>query len=466
MKPGHIRVFDGLRFSTQHMNHLQGSFHSAIEDIREIIGLGTVFYGFEVVREDRQTITVHPGLAFDYQKNRIVGDEPKTLTVEWAEATELYVYIKYEQVEEGVVEEEPTLIWDSCAVIIRPAPPAPGENLIAIAQLTRKPGDREMFEIIGLISSDREDEPGETEPGPQEEETAAQEETGEETNPITAETPSPAKNGQPEEPANETEEVEEVVTEVEEAEGKAPDHGESGQLKVRQGVERLPTEPEVQPEIHLGALLMEPLKKKLNHPEPSGSAWTGELIVPLAEKQVLLDSRVCSLSCHTIVNLNILRQTSDTAANPPVMGQRFQSTAHGEISIVNGQFSQFGLSTIQCYPSQSGTPPWWFSEFTQQGVAHVPMKQGGLGPPPGNTTNSGNGDILENLQFLVRIKEIEAPGFKIQCCLKWNGSAGAISKEMIKSFEKTKITLTWEVFQAWKSYDHDVDYTSKNQSIK
>ena len=79
MRPGQIRVFDGLRLTTEHLTHLQDALRSGVEDIREILGLGVVYRGFEVAAASETAITVQPGLAFDFQKNRLVADEPRPI---------------------------------------------------------------------------------------------------------------------------------------------------------------------------------------------------------------------------------------------------------------------------------------------------------------------------------------------------------------------------------------------------
>jgi len=154
MRPNHIHVFDGLRITTEHINHLQEAFHSAIQDMREILGLGSVYHGFEVSKEDNQTVTIQPGLAFDLQKNRIVCDEPKTLQIMFETDEEIkYVCIGYDQIQDGEVEGEFTLIWDSCSVTARDTMPEPEENLIAIAKLIKLPEAEDAdFEIVILMS--------------------------------------------------------------------------------------------------------------------------------------------------------------------------------------------------------------------------------------------------------------------------------------------------------------------------
>ena len=137
MRPGHLNVFDGLRMTTEHMNYLQGSFHSALQDLRGILGLGVVHKGLEVVVEG-SAVTVQPGLAFDGQGNRIVLDMPVTVELNFApgESTK-YVCVKYDQIEDGEVEGRFTLVWDSCGVVLLPALPSETDNLVPLARVDR-----------------------------------------------------------------------------------------------------------------------------------------------------------------------------------------------------------------------------------------------------------------------------------------------------------------------------------------
>lgn len=141
MKPGHLNVFDGLRITTEHMNYLQGSFQSAVQDLRGILGLGTVFEGFDVTVEGN-SVTVGPGLAFDQQKNRIVLDQPVTVELNFAaDENTKFVCVKYDQIEDGEVEGRFTLVWDSCAVVLEPALPDVADNLVPIARVDRVDGN-------------------------------------------------------------------------------------------------------------------------------------------------------------------------------------------------------------------------------------------------------------------------------------------------------------------------------------
>ncbi len=137
MKPGHLNVFDGLRMTTEHMNYLQGSFHSAVQDLRGILGLGTVHQGLEVVVEG-SAVTVQPGLAFDHQGNRIVLDTPVTVELNFAAGENTkYVCVKYDQIEDGEVEGRFTLVWDSCGVVVLSELPEVADNLVPLAHVDR-----------------------------------------------------------------------------------------------------------------------------------------------------------------------------------------------------------------------------------------------------------------------------------------------------------------------------------------
>ena len=161
MRPGHLNVFDGLRMTTEHMNYLQGSFHSAVQDLRGILGLGVVHKGLEVVVEG-SAVTVQPGLAFDRQGNRIVLDMPVTVEMNFAPGEDTkYVCVKYDQIEDGEVEGRFTLVWDSCGVVVLPELPDEGDNLVPLARVDRVGGNG-LVEVRGIPSEQSAKSPAET----------------------------------------------------------------------------------------------------------------------------------------------------------------------------------------------------------------------------------------------------------------------------------------------------------------
>ncbi|HYN82264.1 MAG TPA: hypothetical protein VES88_12230 [Gemmatimonadaceae bacterium] len=136
MQPRNIEVFDGLRITTDHFDHLQGSIHSALEDFRGILGLGRVHRGFGVTAVDEHSIQMDPGLAFDAQRRRVVSDEPVKLEVPAAIATApQFVCLSYDQGADGEVEGHLTRVWDSARIDIRATAPAATDDAIMIAEL-------------------------------------------------------------------------------------------------------------------------------------------------------------------------------------------------------------------------------------------------------------------------------------------------------------------------------------------
>jgi hypothetical protein len=242
MRPGQIRVFDGLRITTEHVNHFQASLHSAIHDIREILGLGMVYAGFDVAATDAQTITVQPGLAFDLQKNRIVSDEPQALEVSFEQNQDTaFVCAKYDQVEGGETEGRSTLIWDGCSLVVRPTLPTEADNLLVLARVTRAPDG--TLAVTDLTHGDPAQDP--------------------------------------------------TTEEVPDAETKPT----SAALIVKQGVLRLTSAPQGYP----GSSIAELVRSA-----PGGIVGSGrDLAVTLTSAQVPVSFPVASLSCHVLTSVRL-----------------------------------------------------------------------------------------------------------------------------------------------------------------
>ena len=154
MRPKQINVFDGLRITTEHLDHLQGAFLTGLQDLREAAGLGKIVRGFEVTVEGDGRVTVQPGLAFDLERNRISSDEPKSLDAAFQEGEEaLWLTIRYDQQETGEVEGKQTLIWDGCALELSPTEPSPDDLAITIARLARGDDGRPVVSAPGETPS-------------------------------------------------------------------------------------------------------------------------------------------------------------------------------------------------------------------------------------------------------------------------------------------------------------------------
>jgi hypothetical protein len=436
MKPGHIKFFDGLRITTEHMNHLQGSFHSGFQDIRQILGIGKVYYGFEVLPGDEQSVTIQPGLAFDYHKNRIACDETITLEVEFeSDENTKYVCVKYEQVEDGLIEGQATLIWDSCSALLREDVPEPEENLIPIAKLVRSENGDGTFEIISLLAREQDKEseeaaiqdqqPGEAEKDSENGEVLEEEEDFGEAG---TESASSASN------------EEESAAELTEGAASEPEHWS---LQVRQGVMRLAAEPGSQD--YLSTVVIQALTEKLIS---GGDSEQEELVFALAEREVALDFPISSLTCQTIISSTFSASQPEENEEPAPTGEEeeipspsrleFRSTARGEATFTGATIPQFGVSMLQIASDGAG---WWTSELTEQGIAHLPF----------NALLEGSRDvwdILQYLQLFVRIDRSDDQGFRIICNLLWKGE---ISEGIILKIRQYRFRFVWSTLIAWKA---------------
>ena len=397
MKPGHLNVFDGLRITTEHINYLQGSFHSAVQDIREILGLGAVYGGFDVVVEGN-SIRVNPGLAFDYKKNRIACDEPKTLKATFAPGeTVKYVCIKYDQIEDGEVEGRFTLVWDSCAVELRPTLPTASENLIAIAKVESvAQNGAGGLRLTSLIDDGKDD-----------------------TEQVAATPP----------PATETES--ETVSEKSPEPLPAPASVPTRITEVTQGVTRLaPVEGR---EKLTNTTIVESLFRTDN-PEANSSPLSlllSEVVVPISFPWL-------SLSCQTIASGKL------TVDGEPGSFS-FSTTAHGEVTAGEDAISQFGISTSLINSNAPG-PHSHLAELTETGIAHLPLRM--LGPPVKEENGAGSIGLLQHLELVIEVSAVDDKGFKITCSLR---RRGAVTNDEIKQIQNGFALFEWEALVAWKA---------------
>ena len=73
---------DGLRVTAQHLNHLEDSAQQAVGDLRRVLGLSRIGFGFRIeVAGDGKTATLSPGLAFTADGRRLSLDEGAALTI-------------------------------------------------------------------------------------------------------------------------------------------------------------------------------------------------------------------------------------------------------------------------------------------------------------------------------------------------------------------------------------------------
>lgn len=483
MRPAQIRVFDGLRLTTEHVNHLQDALRSSVEDLREIAGLGVVQRGFDVSAADDQSIVVQPGLAFDFHKNRVVFDEPRTVPVAFGRGEDSqFVCVEYEQAEDGKVEDQFTLIWDSGSVVLRPALPEPADNLIAIAELSKapdgsftiarlpRPGTETVTGAAGSVESDPLAGPAHELPG----DTAA---ATPPATPPAAGAPGASQNGAAASPGTGapaalptgtvpgvteadglTSTVEAASSDTSIAAATTEPSGpaevqspplEPARLLVRQGLERLGGEPGRGTD--LAALLIEPLRNTL---AAKGRATT-ELRLSLFDKEVAVGFPVVSLSCHAIVSATIgrtesLRMTPTSlpvAANvgPAIPGAgalaptRSSVVAQGEATFDASGVSQFGFSAMQSTRGDRAT-----CEAMEDGIVHLVFACQADGAPEPATMDA----IVQHLRLVIRVGAGVPDGYRLIGNLQWIGD---VSADTVTGVEAHKPILSWNGVFGWKA---------------
>ena len=388
MQPGHIRVFDGLRVSTEHLDHFQGSLHSALGDVRRILGLGRVHRGFAVTRGDGDQIAVQPGLAFDFAGNRLVSDEVVTLpAMPPIPGAPGHVCISYAQVEDGVVDGRPTLIFDSVTIEVRQARPKPGENVLVIALLVAD--DTAGFTVV---------DPQATANG----------------NGAAAGRGAPASGGNGARSAATNGTV-------------RPDGGAVSALGVRQGVLRLRGDDASRNALNVlrGAMSM----NARNDTAPAPSATLASVVLPVGFAPA-------SVSCHGAFEATL-------HAEVPV---RCRGMSHGDATLAGGAVAQQCVAQAELDVPGTRDVSLHASAVSQSYVAGVPfISRGGDddGAPPSIPI-----DVLRGLVLGIALGAATDTGVTLTCRLDWDGT---VTPEILDWLGASAPALSWSVDLAWKA---------------
>lgn len=426
MRPGHIRVFDGLRITTEHMNHLQGSFQSALQEIRQVLGLGRVHYGLEVLSHGKGGIVVQPGLAFDSNQNRLVLDEPRSLPVEFPEGhSSLYVCLKYDQMEDGKVEDHPTMIWDTCVLSLEPQLPDTKEALVCVARIEMLSGEDRVVKVIDLRTHDEkrtglgeggEGNEAKNEPGPNAGITIA-----------TSSADLAVGGGS----------LRAAIA-----------HVDALPFSYKQGVWKFkPSNVK-----DLQDVILEGLRGRLRG---AGRGSTEDIVVTIGESDASVGPDVLSVSCLSVlsVTLNIigsLGSPSFSAVTASALKDQdwlLLTTSQGEATVQADEVSQFGLSQIQYNQvSAGGVGPMGHAEFTEEALCVLPL--GILENLDIAESGKWILDVLRRIQLQIKILRKDDRSLKFGCNLIWQGG---VTENLVIMLEKQAIGFKWEGSVGWKS---------------
>ncbi len=385
MQPRNIEVFDGLRITTEHIDHLQGSIHSALADLRGIAGLARVHRGFEVSRVDAHSAQVEPGFAFDTHGRRIVSDEPVRLETPAAIATVIhYVCVAYEQGADGEVEGHATRIWDSAHVDIRAARPEPNDAIV-LAEL----------------------HPAEGEEG------------------FTVHPPAEPNAAAPSEPAPASE---------------TPIPGareESAKPVVQLGVVEVPS-----------AIVDAAVITRLAGAVRARVATPGEGVVfseRLTGTEALAGFTIQSVAVDATarVLLTLGPSASETAAGAPEpnVAWRIDASAHGQAVVADdGSLSQFGAG-LSALSGPAGQGRCAAGSFTDTGIL-----RSAVADAPRTNGDALLHAFLGGLGFTLRLVPRNGDGFGIDTIVEWSG---APSEEIAVWIEQNGGRLTWQAKLGW-----------------
>lgn len=428
MRPARIRVFDGLRVATEHIDHLQDGLQSSIQDLREAVGLGHVVRGFDVTVE-ANGVVVGPGLAFDRARNRVAIDEPQRIDVAFPAGQDMQVLcVRHDQVEDHQVEGKPTLVWDSASLLLQPALPELGDDSIPLARLVRTEGA--AFEVRGL------DEPAPPPPPPP---APAAEPSAEPETPPAAEAPPAPETAPPSEgptateappPPPETQPAAETSAAVTQP-APEPPPAAAPAFRVQQGVTALPTASGADDK-GLTALASAVRAR-------AGAAEGGDVRVSLGTADAAVGFPPLELACDTTVWAE--------ARPAGRAGWRSSAAAHGEATFAGSTvLAQFGLSTGRATPLSPGeavAPEDLAPELAESRIAHVSLAPGAASSEPAGQGRAA----VERVTLAVRVAPASG-GFGLVCELVWSGDA---TEDAAAALEGEGIALTWGARVGWKA---------------
>ncbi len=395
MQPGHIRVFDGLRISTEHLEHFQGSLHSALGDVRRILGLGRVHRGFAVTRGDGNQVVLQPGLAFDFAGNRMVSDEAITLAVPPLGAAVGYVCISYAQVEDGVVDGRATLVFDTISAEVRLAKLKPGENTLIVATLT--PDGRGGFGITdGAMMAT----------------------SGNGTGALSNGGPSLASAGSTNGSGSGADAA---------ATGKATPSPPVAMFGVRQGVLRLRGDDASREALSVlrGAMAVAATDETM----PAPSATLASVLLPLG-------LAAASVSCHGAFEATL-------QADPPL---RCRGISHGDATLGAGGVAQQCVSQSELEVPGTRDVSLRASAVSQAYIAGVPFVSRG-GDDDGGPLAVPL-DVLRGLVIGVALGAPTDTGVTVTCRLDWDGE---VTPAVVEWLTAHAPQITWSADLAWKA---------------
>jgi hypothetical protein len=123
---------DGLRVTTDHLNHLEQTAQQAVGDLRRVVGLGHIGYGLRIlISADGTSASLSPGLAFTPAGHRLAVDEGAALSLP-AGAGPFSVVLSASSHDDPTtrVDNTGTIIFSDTAIAVTATAPASPDSLV------------------------------------------------------------------------------------------------------------------------------------------------------------------------------------------------------------------------------------------------------------------------------------------------------------------------------------------------
>ena len=135
-----VNFVDGLRVTTEHLNHLQSAVLDAVNDLRRVIGVGRVGAGLRL-EVDGPTLTLSPGIAITPDGAAVRLDEGATVTVpDGTGPFSVVLRAASHDLEAARVDGTPTIIFADTSVEAVEGTPAGEPDALVIGTVTRDGG--------------------------------------------------------------------------------------------------------------------------------------------------------------------------------------------------------------------------------------------------------------------------------------------------------------------------------------
>lgn len=143
---GKTRFQNGMRVAREHLEHLQEMWIAAAMQLRATAGAGKVCYGFRVEVLAPDKVKIGAGLAFDCQSRPLLSDQDQDFSLDFGAGSVLFLVLGYQLRSEGLLNGEPTLLYNEVKIEARTAAPPYQDDVVIFCELHRNDSGLEAIQ--------------------------------------------------------------------------------------------------------------------------------------------------------------------------------------------------------------------------------------------------------------------------------------------------------------------------------